>query len=176
MFSHKYSAAQKIRACEDYLSGKYNSYDACERNGIHYKKETRSDSTLRQWVAKYKLRGASAFSDDHLTTKSYSSITKINAVEDYLSGKGSITEYDYNSNLLKFKGNYLNGERNGTGIEYDTFGNLKFKGEYLNGLKWNGKVKEYYNKGQLRFEGEYLNGKRKGKEYDYNGNLNYEEE
>ena len=23
---------------------------------------------------------------------------------------------------------------------------------------------------------EYLNGKRKGKEYDYNGNLNYEEE
>ena len=74
MFSHKYSAAQKIRACEDYLSGKYNSYDACERNGIHYKKETRSDSALRQWVAKYKLRGASAFSDDHLTTKSYSSI------------------------------------------------------------------------------------------------------
>ena len=53
MFSHKYSAAQKIRACEDYLSGKYNSYDACERNGIHYKKETRSDSALRQWVAKY---------------------------------------------------------------------------------------------------------------------------
>ena len=104
MFSHKYSAAQKIRACEDYLSGKYNSYDACERNGIHYKKETRSDSALRQWVAKYKLRGASAFSDDHLTTKSYSSITKINAVEDYLSGKGSITDitakYDISSTTV----------------------------------------------------------------------------
>jgi len=112
-------------------------------------------------------------------------------------GKGSITEYDYNSNLLKFKGNYLNGERNGTGIEYDTFGNLKFKGEYLNGLKWNGKgynikneiiyelkngkgiIKEYYLSGNIKYEGEYLSGNKngKGREYDIiSGKLRYEGE
>ena len=36
---------------------------------------------------------------------------------------------------------------------------LIFKGEYLNGRR-NGKGKEYHNNGRLIFEGEYLNGKR----------------
>ena len=34
-----------------------------------------------------------------------------------------------------FEGEYLNGERNGKGKEYDWNGNLIFEGEYLNGLK-----------------------------------------
>ena len=58
-------------------------------------------------------------------------------------------------------------------IEYDIYGLLRFEGEYLNGEK-NGKGKKYdkYNAG-LTFEGGYLNGKRnwKGKEYDYGENL-----
>ena len=38
-----------------------------------------------------------------------------------------------------FKGEYLNGKRNGKGKEYDyRNGKLKFEGEYLNGNKWNG--------------------------------------
>ena len=45
------------------------------------------------------------------------------------------------SNLLLYEGEYLNGERNGKGKEYDFKGNLKFEGEYLNG-KRNGKGKE----------------------------------
>ena len=43
-----------------------------------------------------------------------------------------------------------------------------FKGEYLNG-KRNGKGKEFNYNGELIFDSEYLNGERneKGKEYDY---------
>ena len=43
-----------------------------------------------------------------------------------------------------------------------------YEGEYLKGEK-NGKGKEYDFDGQLKFEGEYLKGKRnvKGKECDY---------
>ena len=46
-------------------------------------------------------------------------------------------------------------------------GNLSFEGEYLNG-KRNGKGLEYFN-GKLIFSGEYKNGERngKGKEYYY---------
>jgi len=46
--------------------------------------------------------------------------------------------------MILFKGNYLNGERNGKGKEYyNNSSNLKFEGEYKNGEK-NGNGKEYY--------------------------------
>ena len=54
-------------------------------------------------------------------------------------------EYDENGYLI-FEGEYLNGKRNGKGIEYfnNKFGNkLIFEGEYLNDER-NGKGKEYY--------------------------------
>ena len=109
-------------------------------------------------------------------------------------GKGFIKEYN-NYNKLIFEGEYVNGERNGKGKEYDN-GKLKYEGEYLNGER-NGKVKEYYGDGKLKFKGEYLNGKKwsgngynekgdvefkiqdgKGfiKEYNKYGKLNYEGE
>ena len=64
-------------------------------------------------------------------------------------------------NTIIFEGEYLNGERNGKGKEYDTCGyKLNFEGEYLNGKK-NGKGKEYNTKlNQISFEGYYLNGKK----------------
>ena len=59
-----------------------------------------------------------------------------------------------------FEGEYLNGEKNGNGREYDGDGNVLFEGEYLNG-KRNGKGNEYFIEEQkLKFEGEYLNGKK----------------
>ena len=96
-----------------------------------------------------------------------------------------------------FKGEYLNGERNGQGKEYNDNGQLLFEGEYHKGKEWSGKgynnnkfiyelnegkgyVKEYYKhlENTLRFEGEYLNGERsgKGKEYYTNDQLEYEGE
>ena len=77
--------------------------------------------------------------------------------------------------ILIFEGEYLNGEKNGKGKEYDFDGKLKFEGEYVNNRK-NGKGKEYNSQGNLIFEGEYLyDHKRFGKEFE-NAHLIYEGE
>ena len=67
-------------------------------------------------------------------------------------------EYGINDNSLIFEGEYLNGERNGKGREYE-FDILVFQGEYLNGKKY-GKGIEFYDNGNIKYEGYYLNGKR----------------
>ena len=64
-------------------------------------------------------------------------------------------------NLLVFKGEYLNGKRNGKGREYYDNNNLKYQGEYKEGKIWNGKG--YDIKGKLEFE--VKNGNGKVKEY-----------
>ena len=101
-------------------------------------------------------------------------------------------EYILDTEILIFKGNYLNGKKNLKGNEYDEYGNIKFEGEYINGYKIkgkgynnngkvifkldkNGKGKEYYSNGVIQFEGEYLNGKRwNGRGYNINGIMEYE--
>jgi len=55
-----------------------------------------------------------------------------------LKGKrwnGKVKEY-YDNGILKFEGEYLNGQINGKGKEYNDDGKLKFEGEYLNGKRW----------------------------------------
>ena len=111
------------------------------------------------------------------------------------NGKGIVKDY-YNERkrTIKFEKEFLNGEANGKGKEYEENGNLKFEGEYFDNHKIRGK--EYLN-GKLEFEGdlfdnhrikgkEYLNGilefegdylfdeKFNGKGYDENGNIKYE--
>ena len=70
-----------------------------------------------------------------------------------------------------YEGEYLNGERNGKGKEYDNDGNLIFEREFIKGKRFNGKEKEYDYRCKLIFEGEYLTGKRNGigKKYFKNG-------
>ena len=59
-------------------------------------------------------------------------------------GKGFVKEF-FDDGVLKFEGEYDNGERNGKGKRYDYENKeVLFEGEYLNGEKWNGKGKEYY--------------------------------
>ena len=103
------------------------------------------------------------------------------------SGKGVVQEYNDLGSLL-FQGEYVNGERNGKGLECNLDGNLLFEGEYLNGKKWNGIVYANYDwgkcekyelkdgKGYLKecnlhgyliFEGEYSNGEKNGKGKEY---------
>ena len=104
-----------------------------------------------------------------------------NIIYELKDGKGLVKEY--NGNKLIFEGEYLNGERNGKGKEYNRNGNLIFEGEYLNGKRWNGIgydtknnklksgkgfVKEYYLNNILKFESEYLNGERNGIGKEYN--------
>ena len=84
-----------------------------------------------------------------------------------------IEEYNYHYNNLVFRGRYLNGKRNGKGIEYS--GETKFECEYLNG-KRNGKGKESYKENEIYFEGEFVNGKRNGKGIEYSGGTRFEGE
>ena len=104
------------------------------------------------------------------------------------NGKGFI-DSDFGRGLY-FKGEYLNGKRNGKGTEYNMI--KRFEGEFLDG-KRNGEGKEYFIKHLgwgydddvyfrdyekiLIFEGEYLyNSRIKGKEYYLNGKLEFEGE
>ena len=57
------------------------------------------------------------------------------------NGAGKVKEYNYEGDL-EFEGDYLNGEKNGKGNEYNN-GKLIFEGEYLFGKRRNGK--EYNN-------------------------------
>ena len=85
---------------------------------------------------------------------------------------GIAKEYGiYDDNLI-FEGEYLNGERNGKGKEYNNYGELIFEGEFKRGKRWNGYIlynndkledgkgyiKESINYNNSIFEGEYLNG------------------
>ena len=67
------------------------------------------------------------------------------------NGKGEVKEYNLCALLykndaaqeihhidtyyLKFEGEYLNGEKNGKGREYDAKNNLIYEGEYINGKR-----------------------------------------
>ena len=79
---------------------------------------------------------------------------------EYLEGKKwNGIERVYKKKVLKYEVEYLNGERNGKGKEYDIDGNLIFESEYLNGERWNGFRKGYGYDDKLLFEEKYLNGK-----------------
>ena len=87
------------------------------------------------------------------------------------NGNGYIREY-YPDGSLLFKGNYINGEKNGEGKEYD-HGKLLFEGHYKNGMR-NGEGREYFDNLRIQFEGEYLNGNRcRGTVYHSNGSESY---
>ena len=91
MSKPKYSPELKIRACEDFLSGKYSAAQVCEKYGITYNWKNHSSSSLNEWVAKYRVMGSGAFTSSR-HNKSYSSELKIRAVEEYITGKGSILD------------------------------------------------------------------------------------
>jgi len=90
---------------------------------------------------------------------------------EYLNGKRNGHGIEYGYHDIIFEGEYLNGMRNGHGKKYDSYSDgskmhpcLTYEGEYLNGKKY-GKGKEFW-KGFKTFEGEYLYGYRlKGKNY-----------
>ena len=91
MSKPKFSSELKIRACEDFLSGKYSAAQVCEKYGITYNEKKHSSSSLNEWIAKYKAMGCEAFTNSR-HNKSYSSELKIRAVGEYLVGKGSIMD------------------------------------------------------------------------------------
>ena len=91
MSKPKYSPELKIRACKDFLKDKYSAAQVCEKYAITYNEKNHSSSSLNEWIAKYRAMGAGAFGSSR-HNKSYSSELKIQAVEEYLAGKGSILD------------------------------------------------------------------------------------
>ena len=126
-----------------------------------------------------------------LDIKHYKILSKVYIIYE---SKNFGKEYLGTDGTLLNEGEYLNGKRNGKGIEYD--GEFRYEGEFKNGKK-NGLGKIYKMK-HLVFEGEFKDGKKngygktyeldkiseegefldnelyKGKTYDHQGNVKYE--
>ena len=83
----KYTTEQKIRACEDYISGAKSVTEICVSLGMSPKRNT----TIYKWLDKYKIWGADVFIPSS-KNKSYTKEFKIHAVEEYLSGQSSVRE------------------------------------------------------------------------------------
>jgi len=83
----KYLPEQKIRACEDYLSGRKSIKEIARQ----FNMGKRGDCRVYEWVKMYKANGASAFEESR-HNGSYSKEFKEKAVEEYLTGRGSLTD------------------------------------------------------------------------------------
>ena len=155
----------------------YNNIVSETTNGKWFFKEFNDDGSLifegeylngeRNGKGKEYKYGNLRFEGEYLNDKKWNGKgydEKQNIIYELEEGKWKVMEYNYYNNKLIFEGEYLKGERNGRGKEYNYSGKLIFEGEYLNG-KRNGKGKEYDNFGQLLYEGEYKNGERKFKKW-----------
>ncbi len=83
----KYLPEQKIRACEDYLSGRKSIKEIARQ----FNMGKCGDCRVYEWVKMYKANGASAFEESH-HNRPYSKEFKEKAVEEYLTGRGSLTD------------------------------------------------------------------------------------
>ena len=93
----KYSPEIKIKACEDYLSGKLSHKEICMKYDIHFR-EKKCTSMLNEWLPRYLANGVAAFLKS-TSNQSYSSELKELIVLEYLSGKGSYTDIAAKYNL-----------------------------------------------------------------------------
>ena len=80
----KRTAEEKLRIVELYLAGEVGCLEASRIAVVN-------DATIRRWVSRYKTEGPSGFlPKEH--DRAYDKETKLLAVLDYLSGKGSLRE------------------------------------------------------------------------------------
>jgi transposase-like protein len=75
---------ERIKAVEECIDGKDNTNNSARKHGIN-------KSTLRCWIRLYKKRGIAGITPS-IKNRSYSTELKRNAVEDYLSGEGSLND------------------------------------------------------------------------------------
>ena len=131
----------------------------------------------------YHSNGCIKFNGEYKNDKKWNGIgfnNKNELIYELKDGKGYVYEYDDIFENIIFEGEYINGERNGKGKEYEKYDGktLIFEGEYKDGQR-NGKGKKYYSGVFIKYEGEYSKGLKngKGKEYfTYSRILSYEGE
>ena len=83
----KVSYEDKIKACEDYLSGTASAREIAERLNLR----PTSEREVQRWAVRYREYGPESLLPK-LKNSSYTKEFKINAVEEYLSGNGSIDD------------------------------------------------------------------------------------
>ena len=95
---YKYTAEDKIQAVEDYLSGIKSIQQICIDLGINY--NSNRGGILRNWTKNYQEFGEAVFYNK-THNKSYSSVLKLNAIEEYFGGNLSqediCTKYEIRS-------------------------------------------------------------------------------
>lgn len=84
----KYSAEEKLRICEDYLSGKHSAWDLCLMHGLS---KGKPPGTFWRWISQYQQSGPAAFLKTS-GNRPYSKDLKEQAVREYLDGNGSLLE------------------------------------------------------------------------------------
>lgn len=67
----------------------------------------------------------------------------------------------YPNGIIRMKGYYVDGKRNGQWTSFFENGNVQSEGFFKNGLR-DGKANVYYENGKLYYEGAYENGKEIG--------------
>ena len=145
----------------EYLNGERNGKEYCDNGELlifegEYLNEKRWNGEIKDYFKFQKNNYR--FCRRILFSKSKEEMKKLDKII-----YNKVKEY---RNIIKFEGEYLNGERNGKGKEYDFDGKIIFEGEYIDG-----EIEELYEKEfeyLLLFEGKLLNGEKngKGKEYD----------
>lgn len=114
----KYSKEVKIKACKDYEEGHVSFKGIADEIGS-------TEETIRRWYLTYKEHGPSAF-DTSSRNQSYSRKFKLSVVEEYTSGKYSMTDlaakYNITYSVVRV---WINKWYNGIEIEdYDPKGDV----------------------------------------------------
>lgn len=81
----KYTVEQKVKACEDYLSGKKSTISIARELSM----SRHGSRIVYEWVCAFKVNGAQAF-ESKPKNASYTKEFKEKVVREYLSGKGSL--------------------------------------------------------------------------------------
>lgn len=83
----KYSAEQKVQACEDYLFGKKSATEIAREMGMG-KNGCRK---VYEWIKNYRTNGSEIF-EEKTHNRSYSREFKEKVVQEYLTGQGSMRD------------------------------------------------------------------------------------
>jgi len=90
--AQKISIEEKVQIVQAYLSGKIGISEAARRGGV-------ARSKVQEWTRNYQAEGASAFLPHK--NRVYSPELKTQAVRDYLSGSGSMSDVCKKSYTLR---------------------------------------------------------------------------
>src|SRR5665648_150619 len=107
----KYSKELKVKACKDYDKGTGSFGDIAEKIGT-------SKQVVHMWYLKYKVHGPSAL-ETLSKNRSYSKVFKLTVVEEYTTGKYSLTDLSAKYNIAAaMVFNWVNKWYDGIAVSY----------------------------------------------------------